>query len=263
MPFLLLAQGDTIGLDLLKKLVDNRYGGSPPSIDSIRVRYEGWSAAQLGPFPLRAKVTATAEYRFPFQMRWSFHVRILRFLQNRYTMAFDGTTVYEEQRGRVSSTTDEAQVQSARARVWSEAAYLVSPLIADHDVHVQSIDPHTFEAQAPGHPEIKATVRLDEENALDAVEIKRMDPNDNALKLQRIEPGGGLVQVDGLLLPAEMRRYWEGRLFMTLSPIAVELNPELDESMFRLEQEDLLAVLREDDDSPDAKSEPDDAGEVD
>lgn len=256
MPFLLLAQGDTIGLDLLKKLVDNRYGGSPPSIDTIRVKYEGWSAAQIGPFPLRAKVNATAEYRFPFQMRWSFQVRVLRFMQSRYTTAFDGTTVYEEQHGRVNNTTDEAQVQSARARVWSEAAFFVSPLIADHNVHVHSLDSHAFEVQAPGYPEIKAAVRMNEDNTLAGVEINRMDPNDNAMKLQRIEPAGGLVQVDGLLLPAEMRRYWEGRLFMTLSPIQVELNPELDEGTFRLEPEDLLAVLKEDD-----EPEPDTVGE--
>lgn len=247
MPFLLLTQGDTIGLDLLKKLVDNRYGGSPPSMDTLRVTYEGWSSAQLGPFPLRAKVHAVAEYRFPFFMRWSFKVRVLRFLNSRYTTAFDGTAVYEEQRGRVTSTTDEAQIQSARARVWSEAVFFVSPLIADHKVQVHSIDTHAFEVQAPGHPEIKANVRLDEDNALAAVEINRMDPNDNLMKLQRIEPGGGLVQVDGLLMPAEMRRYWGGQLFMTLKPVQVELNPELTEGTFRIEPEDLLAVLHEDD----------------
>lgn len=255
MPFLLLTQGDTIGLDLLKKLVDNRYGGSPPSIDALRVTYDGWSQARLGPLPLRATVRAVATYRFPFEMRWEFSIRVMRFMRSRYTTAFDGTTVYEEQRAKISETTNEAAVQSARARAWSEAVYFVSPMISDHAVRVEAVDSHTFKALAPGHPDLAAVVHLNDDNVMQYVEIDRMDPNDNSLKRQRLEPSDELVRVDGLLMPAELRRYWNGDLFMTLKPIQAELNPALKTEDFRLEQEDLLAVLDEDDEPPTATEE--------
>ncbi len=246
MPFLLLTQGDPIGLDLLKKLVDNRYGGNPPAMDSVRVTYQGWSQAALGPIPLKADVEAVATYRFPFQFRWEFKVRMLRIFRSQFTTTFDGSTVYEVQRGRSVPITDPAQVESARARAWAEAVYFVSPLIADHDVHVQSIDGHAFRAVAPGFPDLAATVRLNEDNTLAAVEIERMDPGDSTRKLQQIVPDGGLTRVDGVLMPARMLRQWDGTRFMTLSPVKVELNPALEEGLFRLEKEDLLAVLRED-----------------
>ncbi len=247
MPFLLLTQGDTIGLDLLKKLVDNRYGSSPPGIDTLRVTYTGWSSARIGPLPLRAKVQAVASYRFPFQMRWEFDVRLLRFMTSRYTTTFDGATVFEEQRAKVSETTDERQVQSARARAWSEAVYFISPMIADHTVHVQSMDNHSFKASAPGFPDLVAEVYLSEDNVMRAIEIDRLDPGDNTAKRQRIEAGSPLIQVDGLLVPAELRRYWNNELFMSLKPVRIELNPALPPETFTLREENLLAVLDEPD----------------
>lgn len=247
MPFLLLTQGDTIGLDLLKKLVDNRYGSSPPAMDSLRVTYTGWSSARIGPLPLRAQVQAVATYRFPFQMRWEFDVRLLRFLTSRYTTTFDGTTVFEEQRARINETTDEQQVQSARARAWSEAVYFISPMIADHTVRVQSTDNHTFRAFAPGFPDLAAEVHLSEDNVMQAVEIDRLDPGDNTHKRQRIEAGSPLIRVDGLLVPAELRRYWGSQLFMSLQPVKIELNPALAADTFTLREENLLAVLDEPD----------------
>lgn len=246
MPFLLLTQGDSIGLDLLRKLVDARYGGSPPAMDSVRVTYQGWSSARLGPLPLKAQVDAVATYRFPFEMRWEFKVRLLRFMRSRYTTAFDGKTVYEDVRTRVNRITDPAQVESARARAWAEAVYFVSPIIADHDVHVKNLDNHVFQVLAPGMPDTSVTVRLSPEGAMAAVEVERLDPGDGQVKRQRICPAGDLKRVDSLIMPERMERYWGDDLFMSLWPVKVELNPPLDAGTFRLEQEDLLAVLDED-----------------
>jgi len=249
MPFLLLTQGDPIGLDLLKKLVERRYGGSPPALDALRVTYRGWTAARLGPLPLRAGVEAVATYRFPFQIRWDFTVRMLRVLSSRYTTSFDGRVVYEEQSGRVTRSDDAAGVDSARARAWSEAVYFVSPMIADHNVRVQSVGAHAFQAFAPGAADISALVRLNEDYTLAAVEIERLDPSDNRVKLQRLRPAGELVKVDGLILPEHLERYWDDVLAMRLSPVKVELNPALEPDTFTLKSEDLLAVLREDEDA--------------
>lgn len=247
MPFLLLTQGDPIGLDLLKKLVDKRYGGSPPALDALRVTYRGWSAARLGPLPLRAAVEAVATYHFPFQIRWDFTVRMLRIFSSRYTTAFDGRAVYEVQGGRVTRSVEESGVDSARARAWSEAVYFISPMIADHAVRVQSVDNHAFRVFAPDTPQTAALVRLNEDHTLAAVEIERMDPNDNRVKLQRLKPAGELVRVDGLILPQYLERYWDDTLAMRLSPVRVEVNPALEPDTFILKSEDLLAVLHEDD----------------
>jgi hypothetical protein len=252
MPFLTLAQGDPIGLDLFKKLVETRYGGSPPAMEALRITYQGRSQAQLGPIPLWAKVEATATYRFPFQMKWRFDVRVLRFLRSGYTTTFDGEKVYEWEQGKIKPVDDPELVESARRRVWAETVFFVSPLIADDKVRVEGSDNRTFRALAPGYPEIAATVRLNEDNTLNVVEIDRLDPTDRETKCQHLRPVGELKNVDGLIVPEMVQRSWGGPAFMELTPVKVELNPALEPDEFVLHNENLLEGIldNDDDDAP-------------
>ncbi len=245
MKFLSLAQGDPIGKDLLVKLVEARYGAHPPAMDAVRVTFKGRSRAQIGPIPLWARVTAVASYRFPLLMKWSFQIRVLGFLRSSYSTSFDGETVYEEQGGRVTRHRDAGAVESARRRAWAETVFYVSPLIADDRVRVEGVDSRTFKAYLADAADDVAVVRLHDNNTLREIEVERMDPATNQYKKQYLRPTGELVNVDGLILPATIARYWGDEMLMELSPAQVELNPEFAPDEFVIQ--DLLAVLDEED----------------
>lgn len=248
MKFLTLTQGDPIGLDLLKRLVEARYGASPPAMRALRVTYEGRTEAKFGPFTVPAKVEAVATYEFPDKMKWQFRVRLLYIFTSNFTTSFDGTTVYEFERAKAQRETDPELVESARQRMWAESCYFISPLLVEHGAKVTGVDQRTFQASAPGYPEVMVTVHLKDDDSLASIDVERLDPHDRQRKLQRIVPEGELTSIDGVILPATMGRYWGDHRFMALSPVKVELNPELAADEFVLGDVDLLAGLHADDD---------------
>lgn len=241
MSFLLLAQGDPIGKDLLKKLVIARYGFSPPAMETLRIRYRGRSRSKLGPFPVWVSLDATATYCFPLMMKWEMKVSVLRLFRSSYTTSFDGQAVYEQQGIHVTRSTDADMVESARRRAWSEAVFFVSPLIADRDVRVEGVDARSFRARLSGYDNDFAIVRLEDDHTLKEIEVERADPWGGERKTQYIRTRGSLIKVDGLLLPPLVQRYWGDKMFMELEPVAVEINPALTPDDF---------VLREDEDTP-------------
>lgn len=241
MKFLLLAQGDPVGKDLLKRLVAARYGSSPPALDTLRVTYKGRSRAALWRIPLWARVEATATYRFPLQFKWEFKIRLLGFLRSSFATSFDGQTVYHQRGFQVEQETDTALVESARRRAWSETVFFVSPLIANQEVRVEGLDGHAFLARLPGSPDDVAIVRLREDDSLAEIEVERVDPDDGQRKRQYLRPVGELAHVNGLILPQSVQRYWGDELFMELSPVAAELNPQLKDDEFVFVAEDPLA----------------------
>ncbi|MBN1966553.1 MAG: hypothetical protein JW910_18015 [Anaerolineae bacterium] len=248
MSFFLLAQADPVGRDLLKKLVVARYGGSPPALDTLRVKFQGRSRAQVWGFQMWARVEATATYQFPDRYRWDFSLRLLRVLRSSFTTSFDGSAVYEQRGLRATRDAEAEAVESARRRAWAETVFFVSPLIVNERVRVEGIDMSSFRAIRPGGSvENAAIVRLDEQHRLREIEIERMDPADGLPKRQCLRPSGDLVRVDGLVLPQRVGRFWDDELFMELSPVGAELNPELSPDDFVLKTETIDDILTEDD----------------
>ncbi|MFC1961251.1 hypothetical protein ACFLYO_11160 [Chloroflexota bacterium] len=155
MKFLTLTQGDPIGLGLLKRLVEARYGVSPPAMRALRVTYQGRTEARLGPFMVPAKVEAIATYDFPNKMKWAFKVKLFFIFTSSFTTSFDGAAVYEMERTKAIQKTDPDLVESARQRVWAESCYFISPLLAEHQAKVEGLDTRTIQASA-GERLIKA-----------------------------------------------------------------------------------------------------------
>ena len=246
MSFLTLAQGDPTGKDLLKKAVVARYGPSLPAMDSLRVVYEGRSRGQVGPLPVWARVRATVTYRFPDQMKWDFRIRMLFFFRSGFTTSFDGETVYEQKGLHATPIHDENETKSARLRAWMETVFFFSPLIANDAVRVEGIDAHSFRALLPGQIDDPVIVRLHDDYTLRELEVVRWDPVMKTPRKQFLRPVGGLATVDGLIMPQKLQRFWEDELFMELTPVAAERNPDLAEGEFVLEDEDISAILAED-----------------
>ena len=259
MSFLTLTQGDSVGKGLLKKLLGARYGGSVPALDTLRVTYRGRSQAKLGPLPLWAQVEAVATYRFPDHMRWEFKLTAIRLMRSSYSTAFDGTTVTELERNKVSVITDPQYVQSARTRAWAETVFFVSPLTTDERIRVERVeeDSNAFRAYGPGEDGPVALVRLHEDGRLKEVEVERVNPVSGITQRQRLVSSGELTRVDKLIVPSMIQRYWDDELTMELTPVEVEINLALEPDAFTIQAEDLLAGLDEDDENDQDDSPPD------
>ena len=259
MSFLTLTQGDSVGKGLLKKLLNARYGGSVPALETLRVTYQGRSRAKLGPILLWAKVNAVATYRFPDQMRWEFKLSVLRILRSGYSTAFDGQTITELERGKVNVITEPAAVQSARTRAWAETVFFVSPLSTDERIRVERVEdePNAFRAYGPSDTvELEpgatvALVRLQDDGRLKEVVVERINPVSGKMQRQRLSAAGDLARVDKLIMPSLLRRYWDDELTMELTPVEVEVNPDLGPGTFTLQPENLLAGLDDEDDEDD------------
>jgi hypothetical protein len=269
MSFLTLTQGDSVGKGLLKKLLNARYGGSVPALETLRVTYQGRSQAKLGPIPMWARVDAVATYRFPDQMRWEFKLAVARVLHSSYSTAFNGTTVTELERNKVSVITDANYVHSARTRAWAETVFFISPLTTDDRFRVERVeeDTNAFRAYGPGNgaedgsEETVALVRLHEDGRLNEVVVERVNPVSGQMQLQRLVASGELARIDRLIMPSLVRRYWDDELSMELRPVEVEVNPDLPSETFTIQQENLLAVLDEDDEDEPAADRPASGGE--
>lgn len=251
MSFFILAQTNPIGRDLLRKLVATRYGVSPPAMDTLRIRFEGRSKATLMGLSQWAKVEATATYMFPDRYRWDFRIRMFRLLRSSFTTSFDGSAVYEQRGLNATRNAEAAAVTSARRRAWAETLLFISPLLVNENARVEGLDMTSFRAFMPGAQgdDDAATVHLDEQNRMTEVTINRMDPADGQHKRQSLRPSGELTRVDTLVVPQIIGRYWDDELFMELSPVEVELNPELSLKHFVLETETLDDILDDEDDT--------------
>jgi hypothetical protein len=257
MSFLTLTQGDSVGKGLLKKLLNARYGTSVPALETLRVTYRGRSQAKLGPVTMWARVDAVATYHFPDQMRWEFKLTAARLMHSSYSTAFDGQTVTELERNKVSVITDPEYVRSARTRAWAETVFFVSPLTTDDRFRVERVegDTNAFRAYGPPSPEGTdedgpvALVRLHEDGRLNEVVVERVNPVGGNMQTQRLVASGELARVDKLILPAQIQRYWDTEMAMELSPVEAEINPALGPETFIIQEENLLAVLDEDDDN--------------
>jgi hypothetical protein len=250
MSFLTLAQGDSVGKGLLKKMAQARYGGSPPALETLRVTYQGRSQARIGPIPLWARVEAVATYRFPDHLRWDFKLNVLRILRSAYSTAFDGQVVSELERGKAVVRTDAESIRSARTRAWAETVFFISPLITDERVRVERIedDPYAFRAFAPDGDTTAALGYLHEDGRLKEVTLERVNPVNNQSQRQRLVVAGELTLVDRLIMPATVQRFWDDELSMELTPVGVELNPELAPDTFKFEPVNLLEVLDDEED---------------
>jgi hypothetical protein len=234
MPVLLLAQGDPQAKNLLRQAIEARYGLRPPVIESLRIDFKGRARAKVGPITTWVPVDASAQFRFPNQMRWDFTVRPFGLPVHRGVEAFDGTT-YRIARGNSTPTiiNDEAHISSMRRRLWAIAALLLTPL-GEHFVKLAANGDNSFEAaNTQLHDAVNLNLRSN--NTLDYVQVKCLNPDTEQQQTFFMRLSEDQSAVNDLMLPCKISTFWDDNPYYEVEPILAESNPAIPEAVFTLD----------------------------
>ncbi|MCU0497305.1 MAG: hypothetical protein MUF87_08145 [Anaerolineae bacterium] len=236
MPILLLAYGDPVAKDLLKKALEARYGLHPIALDALQVHFKGRARVKLGPVATSVPVDSTAYFQFPNAMRWDFTVKPLGLpIQRGIEALCDGE--YRQGRGNKtpSIVTDEASINYLRRRLWAIAAILLTPL-GEGFVKLSQNGPSSFNATNTQIND-QVSVHLRPNYTIEAVQVECVNPETQRTQQFVMRLSEDLVEIDGILLPAKLAAYWDQEPAFEIEPINVVMNPVFERAVFTLESE--------------------------
>ena len=231
MPVLLLCQGDPDAKNLLRQAIEARYGINPPAIDSLSIHFKGRSPYKLGPLSKQSAFEAQTYFNFPSHFRWDYRRKLFGFLPvGSGTEAFDAET-YRVDKGTVVDS--EEAVQSIERRLWAMATLLLMPL-SDMYTMLHDDAERTFVAD---HTKlgVSSKVLLRADGTMETISIQAYNPDTNREQTFQLKLSAEQKPVNDLMLPTQIEAYWDDTLAYSIQPIQVELNPEMKEAIFRLE----------------------------
>lgn len=233
MPVLLLSRGDPASRELLKGAITARYGLSAPTIETVRIDLKGKSRVKLPFGNPWMPVDTTLYVKFPSAIRWEFTLRPVGLPVNTTSEAFDGAALSRSRvlRG-AAVNTESALLRSSRARLWTIAVMLLTPL-SDPAIHVRMLDNSTLAVE---HAEmgINVTLALNEDKTLNQITTTCYNPVTERDQVYSLRAADGQRMIDDLMLPCQIAVYWDDELELEMSPVKVETNPPLAEDFFRL-----------------------------
>lgn len=236
MPVLLLAQGDPQAKDLLRKAITARYGLRPPALESLRIQFKGRARAKLGPITTWVPVEATARFNFPSAMRWDFIVRAVGVQIGSGVEAFDGTNYRSARGGKTPTVQDDAKlVSSLQRRLWSIAAVLLTPL-GEHFVRLTASGENQFEARNT-QTDGAVNLHLRPDNTLDTVDVNCLNPDTGNEQTFMLRLSDEQSSINELMLPCKISTFWDNDPYFEVEPVLAEINPTIDEAVFRLESD--------------------------
>jgi len=236
MPVLLLCQGEPKAKEMLRKAIEARYGINPPAIEKITIAFRGRARAKIGPVTTWIPVDAKASFVFPTHLRWEFTVKPLMLPIQRGVEAYDGTA-YRSTRafGSSSKSQKTALLVSARSRLWQMAATLLTPM-SDYFIKVTQYAEDGFEAE---NTKLNDSVRiyLRQNYTIKLASVMCYNPDSDRNQRFNLEFDEEQAPVDGLMLPKKIKAFWDDEPYFELSPIQVNMNPDLPEDLFTLGDE--------------------------
>lgn len=236
MPVLLLAQGDPHAKDMLRKVIQARYGLRPPVLESLKIEFKGRVRAKLGPVSTWVPVEATARFIFPSAMRWDFIVRAVGVQIGSGVEAFDGTT-YRTARGNKAATVieDGETISSMQRRLWAIAAVFLTPL-GEHFVKLEATGDYELEAC---NTQINGAVKLHlrGDNSLDHVEAMCLNPDTERHQKFSLRLSDEQASINEMILPTKISAFWDDDPYFEVEPILAEANLSLAEPIFTLEND--------------------------
>ncbi len=234
MPVLLLARGDQDSKSMLRHAIEARYGLGPPAIDTLRLELKGRTRTKIGPVATWVPLEGVVYFKFPDSVRWDYAVRPAGVKLSRNASAFDGTTCRKRHGTEpISVINDAERVASAWARLWTAGAVLLTPL-TEHYVELQMADEHTLNVT---HVDAKITtaIHFNQDHTIDFTQIDCVNPANGKTQTYTLKLSEGQAEISDLMLPRKVVISWSDEPEMELSPVAAEINPAVDDGLFRLE----------------------------
>lgn len=233
MPVLLLAQGDTIARDALRKCIEARYGTRPPALDTLRMDFEGRTYAKRGVTGAWVPIRMVACFNFPTAMRCDFSMIPPKRPAQHGIEAFDGTyycCVRNDRPPEIVFDTD--SVMSIRRRMWAIASIMLTPL-SDITVTLTTTGSHSFRAY---NTQLRDSVEVftRHDHTIERVEVACLNPDTGRVQNHVIRVSKDLVCIDGLLMPSRILMAWDDLPILELEPVGVTVNLHLSESFFTL-----------------------------
>jgi hypothetical protein len=230
MSFLSLSRGDPQARDLLQRAIRARYGLRPLPLDSVRLWMTGKGKGPLG---LLMTVKVTVSFIPGSHWRWDQTSSLLGITIGSLTTAFDGGTSYERRGRTVTPANEPTVVQGARCRMWAESASMLTPLTAP-DVTLKAVDERTFQVMPGPKSSDAATIRLNADDTVAAVEASCYHAGQKCEKLLAIRPEGGLQTLDGFTVPRQIVYQWSGERPQRFNVIRAEANPKIPLTEFTM-----------------------------
>jgi hypothetical protein len=233
MPVLLLARGDGQAKDLLRAAIESRYGSRPPVFDALQVELKGRVLTRLGPVTRWLPVTASACYKAPLSFRWEYTVRAAGLRVHRGEYAYDGLLLRRDEGGEPAIVREPEVILSVQKRLWATLAILLMPLMPA-EVALHAAGERTLEAT---NTETDDTIQLlvDEgDGDVTTVQTRCYNPQDDEEQIFKLALSDGYETVGDLALPAIITASWDDEPFAEFEPVTVTLNPDLDDAVFTL-----------------------------
>jgi hypothetical protein len=189
---------------------------------------------KIGPVATWIPLDGIAYFKFPFSVRWNFTTHPVGVLRGGGEEAFDGAVCRKRKGDEVTLIKDSEPVKSTYARLWAMSALLLMPL-SEHFVELRANGDNTLDATHVEHG-ITAHLRLNDDHTLDSASTECMNPATKKVQSFSLRLSEGQKEVGGLMLPNKIALWWDEQPDMEISPVSAEINPAVDEGMFKLEQ---------------------------
>lgn len=189
--FLSLAKGDLAARNMLKEAVIARYATRPMPCEALVLTLARQGRAFLG-----LPVAITTEVAYAEPDRW----------QRRETRRFFGLPLGTHTET-LDGQSDPLLQESLRRQQWAFRALMLTPLTRE-GVTLTSVAERAFQAVHDDQPERVATLYLNPDYSLAAVEIERYRPSDKRRLPYMLRPEGGFQNIDNMNLPTQIAEQW-------------------------------------------------------
>ncbi|MCS6869835.1 MAG: hypothetical protein RML95_03900 [Anaerolineae bacterium] len=202
--FLSLARGDFEARNLLKEAVIARYATRPLPLEAVVLTLRRHERAFLG---LPLSLTVEAAYAEPDRWSWQERRTFFGIPLSKRSYSLDGQA-------------DPLLRESLRRQQWAFRAFLLTPLTRE-GVTLKAVAERAFQAVHDSQPEDIATLYLNPDFTLAAVEVERYRASDERHLPYMLRPEGGYRTLNGVNLPVQIAERWgsEPSIVYTVSAI--------------------------------------------
>ena len=235
MRILLLAQGEPEAKDLLRKAIFARYGNKPPAIEALRVDFKGRARAQNQFSQKWTPIEVTARFVFPTHLRWDYTIKPDGDAVQRGIEAYDGTMFRSLSGTKVPRIIDQTMhLKSIRARLWSMAAILLTPM-SDYYVTITQCGDYCFDAE---NKKLNETVRmyLREDYSVEKAQIRCWNPDTQREQLHTIYLSPEQKLVSDMIIPKVFGAFWDKQPTYEMTPIRIQRPYQIDTGLFTLQE---------------------------